>query len=84
MSVFFFKGHCIIIILMSLAKRLHTRASSIWIMTETALSVSYCVLKLKCRLMLFWREGCLLLCKEREGEKGKKREKKEKRVIMQH
>lgn len=76
MSVFFFKGHCIITILMSLAKKLHTRASSIWIMTETALSLSHCVLKLKCRWLLFWRGSCLFLCKKREGEKGKKGRKR--------
>lgn len=80
MPVFFFKGHCIIIIFMSLPKKLHTRANSIWIMTETALSLSYCALKLKCRLLLFWGEGVVCFFARKEKEKREKREK-EKRVI---
>lgn len=76
MPVFFFKGHCIIIILMSLPKKLHTRANSIWIMTETALSVSYCAFKLKCRLLLFWGEGFVCFFARKEKEKGKKGRKK--------
>lgn len=76
MSVFFFKGRCIITILMSLAKKLHTRANSIWIMTETALSVSYCVLKLKSRLLLFWGEGVFSSFARKEKEKREKKGEK--------
>lgn len=81
MSVFFFKGRCIITILLSLATKLHTRANPISIITETALSMSYCVLKLKSRLLLFWGEGVVCFF-ARKKEKREEREKKEKRVIM--